>query len=105
MYLFNQGRRPGGHSGAFDVSFGGSGSGQFICRFNRAELPIMDGSAAPFVFFMQSAGLVEQNSPKKFIRVKRRITVKDGDKKAQLVPYDGFKVSFGIDFDHPAFNE
>ncbi len=68
------------------------------------ELPIMDGSAAPFVYLLQSAGIVEQNAAKKFIRIKRRISVNDGDKKVQLAPYDGFKVSFGIDFDHPAFN-
>lgn len=69
------------------------------------ELPIMDGSSAPFVFLMQSVGLVEQNAPKRFIRIKRRISVKEGDKKAQLRPYEGFKISFGIHFDHPAFNE
>lgn len=86
-------------------AFAGLGVDNVYVDLTAAELPIMDGSAAPFVFLIQSAGLSEQNSPKRFIRVKRRITVKDGDKKAQLVPYEGFKVSFGINFDHPAFNE
>ena len=67
------------------------------------EIPIMDGSAAPFVFLLQSAGLVEQHAPKKFIRVKREVTVTDGDKSATFLPLEGFKISFGIDFDHPVF--
>ena len=67
------------------------------------EIPIMDGSAAPFVFLLQSAGLVEQHAPKKFIRVKREVMVTDGDKSAKFLPLEGFKISFGIDFDHPVF--
>ena len=67
------------------------------------EIPIMDGSAAPFVFLLQSAGLVEQHAPKKFIRIKREVTVTDGDKSATFLPLEGFKISFGIDFDHPVF--
>ena len=67
------------------------------------EIPIMDGSAAPFVFLLQSAGLVEQHAPKKFIRVKREVTVTDGDKSAKFLPLAGLKISFGIDFDHPVF--
>ena len=67
------------------------------------EIPIMDGSAAPFVFLLQSAGLVEQHAPKKFIRVKSEVTVTDGDKSATFLPLEGFKISFGIDFDHPVF--
>ncbi|MCH9770534.1 MAG: UDP-3-O-acyl-N-acetylglucosamine deacetylase [Gammaproteobacteria bacterium] len=69
------------------------------------ELPIMDGSSGPFVFLIQSAGVEEQNAHKKFIRIKRKVCVKDGDKTAQISPYDGFKVDFKIDFDHPIFNE
>ena len=69
------------------------------------EIPIMDGSAAPFVFLLQSAGIVEQHAPKKFIRVKREVTVTDGDKKATFLPMEGFKISFGIDFDHPVFHD
>lgn len=68
-----------------------------------SEMPIMDGSAAPFVFLIQSAGIEEQNALKQFIRVKRKIMVNDGDKWACFDPYDGFKVSFTIDFDHPLF--
>ncbi len=67
------------------------------------EVPIMDGSAGPFVFLLQSAGIEEQNRSKRFIRIKRAITVQDGDKWASFKPYNGFKVSFTIDFDHPAF--
>lgn len=83
----------------------GLGIDNLYVDLSAPELPIMDGSAGPFVFLIQSAGLMEQKSPKRFIRVKRRVTVKDNDKKAQLLPYEGFKISFGIDFDHPAFNE
>ncbi|MCP6769148.1 UDP-3-O-acyl-N-acetylglucosamine deacetylase, partial [Klebsiella pneumoniae] len=68
-----------------------------------SEIPIMDGSAGPFVFLIQSAGIEEQKAPKKFIRIKRKISVSDGDKWASLQPHDGFKVSFTINFDHPVF--
>jgi UDP-3-O-[3-hydroxymyristoyl] N-acetylglucosamine deacetylase len=67
------------------------------------EVPIMDGSAGPFVFLIQSAGMEEQNAPKRFIRIKRALRVEEGDKWACFEPYDGFKVTFTIDFDHPAF--
>jgi len=67
------------------------------------EVPIMDGSAGPFVFLLQSAGIEEQNAPKQFIRIKRKVQVRDGDKKATFKPFNGFKVGFTIDFDHPAF--
>ena len=67
------------------------------------EVPIMDGSAGPFVFLVQSAGIREQEAPKKFIRIKKEVTVSDGDKTATFKPYAGFKVSFTIDFDHPVF--
>jgi UDP-3-O-[3-hydroxymyristoyl] N-acetylglucosamine deacetylase len=69
------------------------------------EVPIMDGSAGPFIFLIQSAGVEEQNAPKRFIRIKKPIRVEDGDKWASFEPYEGFKVGFTIDFDHPAFNE
>lgn len=69
------------------------------------EVPIMDGSAGPFVFLIQSAGVEEQNAAKRFIRIKRPIRVEDGDKWASFEPYEGFKVGFTIDFDHPAFSE
>ncbi len=69
------------------------------------EVPIMDGSAAPFVFLIESAGILEQDARKKFVRIRRKVTVEDGDKVASLLPFDGFKLSFTIDFDHPVFNQ
>jgi UDP-3-O-[3-hydroxymyristoyl] N-acetylglucosamine deacetylase len=72
---------------------------------NAPEVPIMDGSAGPFVFLIQSAGIEEQNAPKRFIRIKKPVKVEDGDKWAKFEPFDGFKVGFSIDFDHPAFKE
>lgn len=68
-----------------------------------SEVPIMDGSAGPFVFLIESAGLEEQQAPKKFIRIKKEVSVEENGKKATFLPFDGFKVSFEIDFDHPAF--
>ncbi len=65
------------------------------------EVPIMDGSAGSFVFLLQSAGTEQQQAPKKFIRIKKEVFVSDGDKWEKFLPYDGFKVSLSIDFDHP----
>jgi UDP-3-O-[3-hydroxymyristoyl] N-acetylglucosamine deacetylase len=70
---------------------------------SAAEVPIMDGSAGPFVFLIQSAGIVEQEAPKRFIRIKRTVRVEEDDKWVQFDPFNGFKVSLGIDFDHPVF--
>jgi UDP-3-O-[3-hydroxymyristoyl] N-acetylglucosamine deacetylase len=67
------------------------------------EVPIMDGSAGPFVFLLQSAGIEEQRAPKRFFRILRPVEVRDGDKWARFEPYDGFRVSFSIVFDHPVF--
>ena len=67
------------------------------------EVPIMDGSAGPFVFLLQSAGIEEQAAPKRFVRIKKPVIVRDGDKWARFEPFDGFKVGFSIDFDHPIF--
>ena len=72
---------------------------------STAEVPIMDGSAGPFVFLLQSAGIEEQNKAKKFIRIKNTIKVEDGDKWARFEPFDGFKVGFTIDFNHPMFQK
>ena len=72
---------------------------------SAAEVPIMDGSAGPFVFLIQSAGIEEQPAPKKFIRIKRPVTLEEGDKSVSFLPFDGFKVSFTIDFDHPVFRD
>jgi len=67
------------------------------------EIPIMDGSAGPFVFLLQSAGIVEQDAPKRFLRVLAPVEVRDGDKWARFDPYNGFKLDFTIDFPHPVF--
>jgi UDP-3-O-[3-hydroxymyristoyl] N-acetylglucosamine deacetylase len=72
---------------------------------DAAEIPIMDGSAAPFVFLIQSAGIEEQKAAKKFIRVKKTVRVEDGDKWAELKPYDGFRLTFSIVFSHPVFDK
>ena len=71
---------------------------------STGEVPIMDGSSGPFVFLLQSAGIVEQDAPKRFIRIKRPLLVEEQDKWAKFEPFDGFKVSFTIDFNHPVFN-
>jgi UDP-3-O-[3-hydroxymyristoyl] N-acetylglucosamine deacetylase len=85
-------------------AFAGLGIDNAIVELDAAEVPIMDGSAGPFVFLLQSAGIAEQNAPKRFIRVKRSVQVEDKDKWARFDPFEGFKVSFRIDFDHPAFS-
>ena len=69
------------------------------------EVPIMDGSAGPFVFLIQSAGVDEQNAVKRFMRIKERIRVEDKDKWAMFEPFEGFKVGFTIEFDHPMFHD
>jgi UDP-3-O-[3-hydroxymyristoyl] N-acetylglucosamine deacetylase len=69
------------------------------------ELPIMDGSAGPFVFLIRSAGIEEQNAPKVFVRVKKAVEVKDGDKWARLEPYEGFRLTFSIVFLHPVMQK
>src|SRR5574343_1066370 len=69
------------------------------------EVPILDGSAAPFIFLIQSAGIEEQNAPKQFIRVKTPIEVRDGDKWARFEPYEGYKLAFSIIFNHPAIDK
>jgi UDP-3-O-[3-hydroxymyristoyl] N-acetylglucosamine deacetylase len=84
-------------------AFAGLGIDNAYVDLSAPEVPIMDGSAGPFVFLIQSAGIEEQNRPKRFIRIKRGVTVGDGDKGAGFEPFDGFKVDFSIDFDHPAF--
>jgi len=83
----------------------GLGVDNALVDVSAAEVPIMDGSAGPFVFLLQSAGVQEQAAPKQYIKIKREIKVSDGDKWAAFVPMDGFKVTFTIDFEHPAFQE
>lgn len=81
----------------------GLGIDNLYIDVDSAEVPIMDGSAAPFVFLIQSAGIEEQEALKKFIKIKKSICVEEDDKYAKLEPYDGFKINFGIEYDHPLF--
>jgi UDP-3-O-[3-hydroxymyristoyl] N-acetylglucosamine deacetylase len=83
----------------------GLGIDNAFIEIDSPEVPIMDGSAGPFVYLLQTAGVQEQSAAKRFIRVTREITVSDGDKVATLRPYEGFRVTFAIDFDHPVFKE
>ncbi len=83
----------------------GLGIDNAVIDVSSAEVPIMDGSAGPFVFLLQSAGVREQDAPKQYIRIKREVRVEDGDKWASFSPFEGFKVTFTIDFEHPAFEE
>ena len=84
-------------------AFAGFGIDNAYVDLSCGEVPIMDGSAGPFVFLIQSAGIEEQNAAKRFIRIKKKVQVKQEDKWALLEPHQGFKVSFTIDFDHPVF--
>ena len=84
-------------------AFAGLGIDNAYIDLSAPEVPIMDGSAGPFVFLVQSAGIEEQNAPKRFLRIKRTVKVEDGDKWARFDPFEGFKVSFNIDFNHPVF--
>ncbi|HKK16101.1 MAG TPA: UDP-3-O-acyl-N-acetylglucosamine deacetylase [Gammaproteobacteria bacterium] len=83
----------------------GFGIDNAYVELSSDEVPIMDGSAGPFVFLIQSAGVKEQNASKQFIRIKHEVRVTDGDKWAMFQPFSGFKVGFTIEFDHPVFNE
>ncbi|HEY3784473.1 MAG TPA: UDP-3-O-acyl-N-acetylglucosamine deacetylase [Steroidobacteraceae bacterium] len=84
-------------------AFAGLGIDNAIVELSAAEVPIMDGSAGPFVFLLQSAGIEEQRRAKRFIRIKKRLRAQDGAKWAQFDPFDGFKVNFEIEFNHPIF--
>jgi UDP-3-O-[3-hydroxymyristoyl] N-acetylglucosamine deacetylase len=86
-------------------AFAGLGIDNAMIDVSAAEVPIMDGSAGPFVFLLQSAGVEEQDFPKQYIRIKRSVRVEEGDKWAAFNPFDGFKVTFTIDFEHPAFED
>ncbi len=86
-------------------AFSGLGIDNAWVDVDAAEIPIMDGSAAPFVFLIQSAGIEEQGVAKKFIRVKKKVRVEEGDKWAELSPYDGFRLDFSIVFSHPVFDK
>lgn len=86
-------------------AFAGLGIDNAYVDVSAPEVPIMDGSAGPFVFLIQSAGVEEQGVAKRFIRITRPVEIRDGDKVARFEPFEGFKVSFGIDFDHPVMQE
>ncbi len=81
----------------------GLGIDNAIVELSSPELPIMDGSAGTFIFLLQSAGIIEQAAAKKFIRIKKTVEVKDGDKWVRFEPYNGYKLSFTINFAHPVF--
>ena len=83
----------------------GIGIDNALIELDGPEVPIMDGSARPFVFMIQSAGIQEQADLKKFIKIKKTIEVRQDEKWAKIEPFNGFKVAFTIDFDHPAFSE
>ncbi|MBX3704504.1 MAG: UDP-3-O-acyl-N-acetylglucosamine deacetylase [Steroidobacteraceae bacterium] len=82
----------------------GLGIDNCFVELTAAEVPIMDGSAGPFVFLVQSAGIEEQPAPKRFVRVRRPVEVREGDKWARFEPHEGFRVNFEIEFDHPVFH-
>jgi UDP-3-O-[3-hydroxymyristoyl] N-acetylglucosamine deacetylase len=82
-------------------AFAGLGVDNAVVELDAPEVPIMDGSADPFVFLLQSAGLVEQDRPKRFVKILRSVEVRDGDKWARFDPHEGFRVNFQIEFDHP----
>ena len=86
-------------------AFAGLGIDNAWVDLDAPEVPILDGSAAPFVFLIQSAGIEEQNAAKKFIRVTQPIEVRDGDKWARFEPYEGYRLAFSIVFNHPAIDK
>jgi UDP-3-O-[3-hydroxymyristoyl] N-acetylglucosamine deacetylase len=86
-------------------AFAGLGVDNAYVDLTAEEVPIMDGSASPFVFLIQSAGLEEQSGPKRFIRITDQIEVRDDDKWARFEPYDGFRMDFSIDFSHPVIQK
>lgn len=81
----------------------GLGIDNVFIDLTASEVPIMDGSAGPFVFLIQSAGITEQNAPKRFFRIRKPLELRDGDKWVRFEPYEGFRVAFEIEFDHPVF--
>ena len=86
-------------------AFAGLGIDNAYVDLTAAEVPIMDGSAGPFVFLLQSAGIEEQSAPKKFIRIVQAVEARDGDKWVRFEPHNGFKLTLSIAFDHPVFDK
>lgn len=85
------------------AALAGMGIDNAFIDLSAPEVPIMDGSASPFVFLLQSAGVEEQEAPKQFIRIKRPVTVEQDGKRASFKPHNGFRIGFEIEFDHPVF--
>lgn len=83
----------------------GLGIDNILIDLTGPEVPIMDGSAAPFVFLLQSAGIVEQDAPKRYVRILQPIEVREGDKWVRFTPHNGFRIEFTIDFEHPVFDK
>ena len=86
-------------------AFAGLGIDNALVDLTGPEIPILDGSSAPFVYLLQSAGIVEQDAPKRYVRILHPIEVRDGDKWARFVPHNGFRIEFTIDFKHPVFEK
>ncbi|MFY9317407.1 MAG: UDP-3-O-acyl-N-acetylglucosamine deacetylase [Burkholderiales bacterium] len=86
-------------------AFSGLGVDNAYVDLDGPEVPIMDGSAAPFALLIQQAGIEEQGAPKRFLRVKKRIEARDGDKWAVLEPYEGFRLAFSIVYKHPVIEK
>ncbi|MGR6832375.1 UDP-3-O-acyl-N-acetylglucosamine deacetylase [Aliivibrio wodanis] len=87
-----------------NAALAGMGIDNVVIEVDAPEIPIMDGSASPFVYLLQSAGIEELNTAKKFIRIKKPVRIEDGDKWAEISPYNGFRLDFTIDFNHPAID-
>ena len=85
-----------------NAALAGMGIDNVVIEVDAPEIPIMDGSASPFIYLLQSAGIEELNTAKKFIRIKKPVRIEDGDKWAEIRPYNGFRLDFTIDFNHPA---
>ncbi|MCT8351574.1 MULTISPECIES: UDP-3-O-acyl-N-acetylglucosamine deacetylase [Photorhabdus] len=87
-----------------NAALAGLGIDNIIIEVDAPEIPIMDGSASPFVFLLLDAGIEELNTSKKFLRIKETVRVEEGDKWAEMAPYNGFSLDFTIDFNHPAID-
>ncbi|WP_035055737.1 UDP-3-O-acyl-N-acetylglucosamine deacetylase [Andreprevotia chitinilytica] len=86
-------------------AFAGLGIDNVLVEVDAPEMPIMDGSSAPFIYLIQSAGIIDQDAPKHFVRVLKTVEVRDGDKWVKLEPHNGYKIALTIDFQHPAFKK
>lgn len=87
------------------AALAGMGVDNAVIEVDAPEIPIMDGSASPFVYLLQQAEVEQQTAAKRFIRMTKTVRVEDGDKWAELSPYNGFRIDFAIDFNHPAIDE